>query len=53
MEDKSKKEPISFWSCDPKDIKPWTEEDKKRLNITLNKIFGKQLKLDDSKPENK
>ena len=48
MED-NKKEPIQFWSCDPKSIKPWTEEDKKRLNEVLDKIFGKEK---DNQPSN-
>lgn len=41
MTNEEKKAPIEFWSCDPKNIKPWTKEDEERLHVALDKIFGK------------
>lgn len=29
-----------LWSCNPKDIKSWTDQDKERLDNTLDMIFS-------------
>jgi hypothetical protein len=31
---------LEVWSCDPKDIPPWTEEGKARLHAFLAEVFG-------------
>lgn len=31
---------FEIWSCDPRDIPPWTEEAKARLQAALADIFG-------------
>ncbi len=30
----------TFWSCDPNDIRPWTEEEKLAFQAALAKAFG-------------
>lgn len=31
---------MMLWSCDPKDIKTWTEEEEQSLDTALGKIFS-------------
>lgn len=38
---------ITLWSCDPKDIKPWTQAEIDQLDAALTKVFAMERKNED------